>query len=788
MPFRLNLLSPRNTRNSQTNPRLSITGDYDSSDSTDSTETAKSCFRSSHDGRDHNVYVASSSTSLAPSASYRASSEFLLHPSSHYHDSGRISSSSSAVPTPIPSRTGSPLPQFFSSAQSSSCTSDADSEPTSPLLPRNRRNRWWNDDGRRWWLASHEGRRRRRRRGSWYSPRSVRRIVRAVLRHPLFPTQPTSILLTLLVLTIFGILLTLLLIHVLNPDKEPLPWRAYCSIPSVSTAPPSLGATSYSPSFPFNSLAPSDISSLSSVIDNTFPPPNLDDYPPAGLFLGIFTMDSAVERRMLVRSTWANHERSRNGAGAGDGGRGTSRTIVRFVVGKSGSSWEKRIQLEAETYNDMIVLPIAENMNSGKTHAFFSWASTEAWVPPLPDDYNRTLAPGFSYSNITANKTVPVAKHDPVDVRKEWAESGQQKPWVRPDFIVKVDDDSFVMLAELEARLRVELYTKTRHPVTEDLTSSSSELDLPHSEISEPDVHKSSSTTPRINSTTIAHHEPRAPVPQIFSAPLSRDDPLVYWGYLVKNQFMAGELYALSWSLSEWVARDPVVKGMTKGKEDKQVAKWMRVHPQAQEIRWKSERCWLYDHPKAGTVYSHGFLFPSEVTRIRRSILSYFSGPSLLDDPSPSPPAAAAPIFDDVSSPTSWAHSSVSAFGVRYDPPLSNLTTWQSIEALVEGSDMSLLSEDAGFSAEDAWMAREGRRRRYENKRVGGTIVVHFIKKNPWFLETALALLEGDEMTAREKALSMPENSTIGGALRGFFNAETSMKMKRPVPLGHRRL
>lgn len=144
-------------------------------------------------------------------------------------------------------------------------------------------------------------------------------------------------------------LLTLLLIHVLNPDKEPLPWRAYCSIPSGSTAPPSLSATSYSPSFPFNSLAPSDISSLSSVIDNTFPPPNLDDYPPAGLFLGIFTMDSAVERRMLVRSTWANHERSRNGAGEGDGGRGTSRTLVRFIIGKPRSSWEKRIQLEAES-------------------------------------------------------------------------------------------------------------------------------------------------------------------------------------------------------------------------------------------------------------------------------------------------------------------------------------------------------------------------------------------------------------------------------------------------------
>ena len=49
-----------------------------------------------------------------------------------------------------------------------------------------------------------------------------------------------------------------------------------------------------------------------------------------------------------------------------------------------------------------------------------------------------------------------------------------------------------------------------------------------------------------------------------------------------------------------------------------------------------------------------------------------------------------------------------------------------------------------------AWIHREGRKKRYENKRVGGTIVVHFIKKNMWFLETAQALLGGDEQSEAE--------------------------------------
>ena len=43
--------------------------------------------------------------------------------------------------------------------------------------------------------------------------------------------------------------------------------------------------------------------------------------------------------------------------------------------------------------------------------------------------------------------------------------------------------------------------------------------------------------------------------------------------------------------------------------------------------------------------------------------------------------------------PTDWAHSSVSTFRVRYAPPLPDLSISQSLEALVEGSDMSLLRE-----------------------------------------------------------------------------------------------
>lgn len=51
---------------------------------------------------------------------------------------------------------------------------------------------------------------------------------------------------------------------------------------------------------------------------------------------------------------------------------------------------------------------------------------------------------------------------------------------------------------------------------------------------------------------------------------------------------------------------------------------------------------------------------------------------------------------------------------------------------------------------EYAWARREGRKTRYQGQRLGGTVVVHFLKKNMWFLETALALLEGDELSGAE--------------------------------------
>lgn len=717
----------------------------------DSPSSARSSYPLTAHPRIRSSFSSSPSFELAGRPDIPSHSGLLSAPSRPNPGSSISSISSTAMNTPVPSRSNSPMPPHYFSGMSSASTSDTDSEPSSPLLGAtmlgdSRRESWLRDEQRRWWTLGPDSPRRRRVHRS-YTFRVARRALKKIIRHPLFPIRPIPILLTLLLLAFLVVSITLLLIHILNPDKEPLPWRAYCAAPSTSTAPPSLHAPATS--------AP-DLSAISSGPSLTpFPPSNLDSLPPAGVLIGVFSMDSAFERRMLVRTTWANHPRSREGAGLGDGGNGTSRTIVRFILGQPRKTWERRVQLEMEKFNDIVLLPIPENMNAGKSHAFFTWAATDAWVPPLYFDSNMPL-PKFSYSN----ETIPpprLARHDPAHTWID-SDSPHPQPWVRPDFVVKADDDSFVMIAELESRLRLELHEKpARYGAAVRLSDQNHHLlalrddGLPRSSPSiDADLPETSSLAPYERSTESG--APDSPVPRD-SGPLSEHDPMIYWGYLVKNRFMAGELYALSWSLVDWVSKDTAVKGLTRGAEDKQTSKWMRLHPRADDVRWKSERCWIYDHPRAGTVYSHGFLFPSEAARARRGIMSYFDKtPQDLNGHLPASSTAPAGAGGNAPIPSAWSTSTVTSFGTRYVPPLSNLTSQQSVEALVEGSDMSLLQEGGTLTAEDAWVQREGRRTRYENKRVGGTVVVHFIKKNMWFLEAALALLEGDEETELDKS------------------------------------
>ena len=270
---------------------------------------------------------------------------------------------------------------------------------------------------------------------------------------------------------------------------------------------------------------------------------------------------------------------------------------------------------------------------------------------------------------------------------------------------------------------------------------------------------------------------------------------------------MAGECYALSSDLVDYVAHSTRVHQKADGKEDKQVARWLTMHPEAESIRYVSQHCWIYDHPKAGTAYSHGFLFPDHVAEIKNEIR--YGIPS-------------AEIGRRGGLRAALSHSTVSKWKVQYKPPHKGMSIEEEVEALVEGGGRwdkngglknltikpqyprdqvvfqpsdprirpaglqpqhALQSHQVGFDRQTGYhetsmhashppqrpndsfygsavatklplptsgdadgSAAALRRKRYLGLPHGGTIVVHYAKKHEWFLEAAVALLGRDTL------------------------------------------
>lgn len=94
--------------------------------------------------------------------------------------------------------------------------------------------------------------------------------------------------------------------------------------------------------------------------------------------------------------------------------------------------------------------------------------------------------------------------------------------------------------------------------------------------------------------------------------------------------------------------------------------------------------------------YSHGFLFPSEAKRVQRDVkydLEYRTTQQVDSSDATLGTVAWTPFGPYGVAPSAWSRSTVSTFGVRYSAPMADLTIGQSVEALVEGSDMSRLRE-----------------------------------------------------------------------------------------------
>jgi len=357
--------------------------------------------------------------------------------------------------------------------------------------------------------------------------------------------------------------ITKLIIYILNPDKEPKTWQYFCTS------------------------------------QQEFPHALADTLAPVDVFVGVFSIDSSYERRQLIRSTYATHTLPRDVLS----GAQLANVQVKFILGRPRKLHARRVALEMETYNDIVVLDMEENMNQGKTYAYFRWASENATVPIL-------------------------LSQEPEHVQQQDLPLQTVVGWKKADYVVKADDDAFIVLSELERHLRVSPRTGT------------------------------------------------------------------YWGYLIRNWFMGGECYALSNDLVQYIATSPDVIRYTHGKEDKKVAQWMNLHPNATGLNWVSERCWIYDGPKAGTAYSHGYLFPDYVATLRRNALKEASlegesssgqGEEVQGESGSSSSGALVEPRRSAEWRRKHSASTVSKWKQPYVVPRAGMSIEEEIEALVEG-------------------------------------------------------------------------------------------------------
>ncbi len=189
--------------------------------------------------------------------------------------------------------------------------------------------------------------------------------------------------------------------HALDPDKEPKPWRLDCA---------------KQPAFP-HELA--------------------DSLAPVDVFVGVFSRDASAERRSLIRHTYAAHTLPLSP----HDGTPMANVQVKFILGRPRGKYARSVRLEQEMYNDIVILDTDENMNKGKTLEYFRWAAANATVPVVVAD------PLDSESEENDADATPRVDPDSV---------ARNVRWKMADYVVKADDDAFIVLSELERHLRLQ--------------------------------------------------------------------------------------------------------------------------------------------------------------------------------------------------------------------------------------------------------------------------------------------------------------------------------------------
>lgn len=230
------------------------------------------------------------------------------------------------------------------------------------------------------------------------------------------------------------------------------------------------------------------------------------------------------------------------------------------------------------------------------------------------------------------------------------------------------------------------------------------------------------------------------------------------------KKYHTGGLYALSSDLVRYVGASSWAKAHVKGREDQVTSLWLQQPDIKDKVVWVDEQCLIYDHPKAGTVHSKGFLFPLEIERLRSLFKTSNWGKGGERG------STVATISDRFS--YDFAGRWIPLYATPIDE--ARLSVGMKLMALVEGSAMSMLQDgDDEKQVLDAWkkdVNEIGIRGRWlldggnstlksggnaTKKKppllVGGSIVVHYVKTTQHWRECVDILLDGWRMEQKAK-------------------------------------
>ncbi|KNC78579.1 hypothetical protein SARC_08996 [Sphaeroforma arctica JP610] len=262
---------------------------------------------------------------------------------------------------------------------------------------------------------------------------------------------------------------------------------------------------------------------------------------PRGVLIGVFSVASHFERRSLIRTTYMrmtrrdrdeqDYPQRKSSKSSGSAKRALHRRFARnatvvFVVGQPVNSAELHLLWsERDTHGDILILPCEENMDEGKTFEYFKHVY-EVYGPGQSGQISRGTrartadGPGNSDSGAQG-------------------ELSSARPAIPYRFVVKTDEDTWVHVANLEAKLD----------------------SLPNR----------------------GTYFGRA---------------VCVGARTGSDCFMAGLGYALSWDLVEFIATDPTVAHNTVGQEDALVSEWF--YQQNVMHHHVTDEVDIYDTPDLG--------------------------------------------------------------------------------------------------------------------------------------------------------------------------------------------